>query len=70
VPWPEVAAWFLGQQVPNCKPTRQGVMVAMGCPCSRVSPMLVKWSEVKDYVEEGVQSGALPPQIFQATGGR
>lgn len=69
-PWPEVAGWYLGQPQPNSKPTRQGIMVANTCACGRVSPMLVKWTEVQGFVEEGVQSGAIPPQIFQTNKGR
>jgi len=68
--WPEIMCWFLGRPVQNCRATRQGVVVACGCACGKVTPMLVRWHEVKNYVEEGVQSGSLPPDIFAATGAR
>lgn len=67
VQWSEVAGWFVGQPIPNTKATQQGVLMLVGCPCGKLSRMVTKWNEVKDYVEEGVQCGALPPTIFQIT---
>lgn len=63
VPWPEIADWYSGVQVPNSKPTKQGIVIAMGCQCGHASPLCVKWNEVADFVEEGVFTGALPPTM-------
>lgn len=72
VPWAEVAMMFLGQvhDQPQWRPTRQGVVVPMGCACGKASPLLIDWDEVRRYVDIGVRSGSLDPNILRAAGGR
>jgi hypothetical protein len=67
-PWGEVAMMFIGQvpQPPPWKPTRQGIIVPMGCACGKTSPLLVDWDEIRRWVDVGIRSGALDPTILRA----
>lgn len=64
--WGEIAAMFLGQPLVGTRATRQGVLLGVGCKCSKTTPMRFAWPEIKQYVEIGVQSGSLDPKIYEA----
>jgi len=69
-PWGEVAMMFCGQ-VPNMdpppwQPSRQGIVVPMGCACGKLSPLRIDWDEIRRWVDVGIRSGALDPRILEA----
>jgi len=69
-PWGEIAMMFCGQ-IPNMnpapwQPTRQGIIVPMGCACGKLSPLKIEWDEVRRWVDVGIRSGALDPAILRA----
>lgn len=66
--WVELAAWFVGQPVPETVPTRQGVLTQPRCPvCTTEQRFLVPWHEVKNHIDDGVRSGVIDSKIYQAT---
>jgi len=68
VPWAEVCMMFLGQipQPPPWKPTRQGILMPLGCACGKTSPMIIGWDEVRRWVDVGIRCGSLDPNILNA----
>lgn len=66
--WQEIVMMFLGQTFnpPQWKPTRQGVIVPLGCACGKMSPLTIDWDEVRKYKDVGVRSGCIDPRIDQA----
>lgn len=69
-PWGEIAMMFCGQvpnvQPPPWMPSRQGIIIPMGCACGKVSPLKVEWDEIRRWVDVGIRSGSLDPAILQA----
>jgi hypothetical protein len=71
IPWPEVAAYYLGQAVPGSVATRQGIVNAMPCNgCNKEFRTVTDWDEVRRYIDVGVRMGLLSPKIKQAAGNR
>lgn len=67
IPWTEVAMFYLGHGVPNTRATRQGVWMGCQCnSCSKTTPVLLDWDEIRRYVDAGVRSGSLDAKIRQA----
>jgi len=67
IKWPEVAGFFLGQEVQNTQATKKGVGIVFGCKkCSRISPMTITWDDVDRYVARAVKMGVLPQDIYRA----
>lgn len=75
IPWGEVAMMYVGQvprvEPPPWMPTRQALFLGKLCRCSlahgvKPQPVRVEWSEVDQWVESGIRSGALDPRIRQA----
>jgi hypothetical protein len=67
VKWPEIAAFFCGQQVPNTTAARRGITMLFGCrKCAKASPLTMSWEDLDRYVNAGVKTRALPPTIYEA----
>jgi len=70
IPWGEVAIFFIADvaaaQRAGAKLTRQGVFMMISCRCNKAFPMLVEWHEVGRWVDMGIRSGALKPEILRA----
>lgn len=65
--WPEVCAYFLGEQVPGTLATRQGIVNAMACNgCGKNFRTVTDWDEVRRYVDVGIRFGFIDPKIKQA----
>lgn len=71
VPWGEIAQMYIGAQVANTKPVREGILCALRCPgggCGKTFSMIIAWPELENWVNAGVSSGVLRPEIKQARG--
>lgn len=66
IPWGEVACFFMGEEVPDTKATRQGIYMVIGCRCNKGFPMIIDWDEVRRWVDMGIRSGSINPQILHA----
>lgn len=66
IPWGEVAMFFIGEPVVNTKMTRQGVFMKMPCRCNRAFPVILAWHEIGRWVDAGIRSGSLKPEILRA----
>lgn len=67
IPWPEVAAYFLGQRVDGTQATKQGIVNAMPCNgCGKTFKTITDWDEVRRYVDVGVRMGYLNREILRA----
>jgi len=67
IPWTEVAFFFLGHEVEDTRATRQGVWMGCRCNgCSKTTPVLLDWDEIRRYVDAGIRSGSLDRKILQA----
>lgn len=78
--WAEISIWDMKRtQLPKKKdgspqwvwepqierPTRQGLFVALQCNgCQKPFPVLCQWDELRRWIDVGVQSGCLKPQIY------
>lgn len=65
-PWVEIAAFYTGMAVQGTRPSRQGMIVPMGCACGKTTPLILDWDDVRKYVDMGVRSGCLDPSIYKA----
>lgn len=77
IPWKEMQDHYLGIRFgPDGKPlppppgtmaTRQGVIMAIGCPKCRYGKnrILKPWHEIEQHVQDGVRSFCLSPDIFK-----
>jgi hypothetical protein len=71
VPWGEIAQFYIGQQVPETRSTRDGVVCTLHCRgCSKAFAMVITWPEIEQWVNLGVGSGALRPEIKKARQGQ
>lgn len=68
VKWAEIACWVLGRPIQSCEGKKDGMHHYWACRCGRQNEMVHKWAEVKQYVDEGVGSGMLKPEIYKAAG--
>jgi hypothetical protein len=66
IPWGEVAMFFMGEPVHGTKATRQGIYMMLGCQCNKSFPMIIDWDEVRRWVDMGIRSGSINPQILRA----
>lgn len=67
IPWPEVCAYYLGQNVPGTLATRQGIVNLMPCNgCSKKFRTVTDWDEVRRYIDVGIRMGFVDPRIKQA----
>lgn len=67
IPWPEVASYYLGQQVDGTIATRQGIVNLMPCNgCQKRFRTVTDWDEVRRYVDVGIRMGFINPKIKQA----
>lgn len=66
VDWSEIACFYLGQPVPQTKAFRQGVAWPSPCRCGKASPLIIGWDDVARWVDTGVQTKCLTPNIYAA----
>lgn len=66
VTWSETSQFYVGIPVAGTRTTREGVDVGLGCACGKMTPLRIKWDEIRQWVDTGIRIGALLPQIKRA----
>lgn len=60
---PEMLAFYRGMKVKDTVALRDGIVLKFGCGrCQHRNDVMLSWSEIRDYIEDAVRAGRIPPQ--------